>query len=108
MNESDGEVCARLVVGGAKSTQAGRESGGMPLSVGRIRPDKAAFFLDVLGPDGKLARRRATQRTVPGRALLGETSFPTGELIPIPNRGEGVAEMPPGAEPRWRVYRSGS
>jgi hypothetical protein len=42
--ESDGGMCARPVVGGAQLAQAGGDSGGMPLSVGRSRPDQTATF----------------------------------------------------------------
>lgn len=39
---SDGEEVRSLPVGGAQLTQAGGDSGGMPLSVGRSRPDQTA------------------------------------------------------------------
>jgi hypothetical protein len=44
MQGSDGEEVRSLVVGGAQVTQAGGDSGGMPLSVGRSRPDQTAIL----------------------------------------------------------------
>jgi hypothetical protein len=54
----DGEVRSP-VVGGAQDTQAGGDSGGMPLSVGRSRPDQTATSSNALrhgqGPLGSTA-----------------------------------------------------
>lgn len=44
--ESDKKRARELLVGGAQLAQIGGDIDGMPLSVGRIRPDKAATNFD--------------------------------------------------------------